>query len=247
VAVVGRAVATSQARTKSAEALCVHLVHAWDWLGLPTVSQMDNEMAASGGGRHPYAFSLVMRLHLLLGVHLLFIPPRANPAAMPMWRASTTCGKSAWCATPAPTWPPSGAPIGPSCATTTSTSPTAPWPPIATAPAFRVSGWSCTAASCANCPRDSTWRPIATARARLQFPLARGRVSFVRKVNDHGFIQVSAQPYFIGKRLARQYVTATVYTQRQQLVIKIQRNVHKRFEFPISEPLVPPLATSAEG
>jgi hypothetical protein len=34
-------VATSQARSKSAEALCAHLVHAWNWLGLPRVSQMD--------------------------------------------------------------------------------------------------------------------------------------------------------------------------------------------------------------
>jgi transposase len=74
VALVGRGAATSQARHKSAEALCAHFVHAWSWLGLPRISQMDNEMAASGGGRHPYAFSLVMRLHLLLGIHLLFIP-----------------------------------------------------------------------------------------------------------------------------------------------------------------------------
>jgi transposase len=74
IALVGRAAATSQARHKSTEALCNHFLHAWSWLGLPRISQMDNEMAASGGGRYPYGFSLVMRLHLLLGVHLLFIP-----------------------------------------------------------------------------------------------------------------------------------------------------------------------------
>jgi hypothetical protein len=75
VALVGRGVATTQGRHKTAELLCEHFVHAWRWLGPPRISQMDNEMAATGGGRHPYSFSLVMRLHLLLGVHLLFIPP----------------------------------------------------------------------------------------------------------------------------------------------------------------------------
>lgn len=75
VAVVGRGAATSQGRHKTAELLGKHFVQAWRWLGVPLVSQMDNAMAATGGGRHPYGFSWVMRLHLLLGVRLLFIPP----------------------------------------------------------------------------------------------------------------------------------------------------------------------------
>ncbi|MCC7210416.1 MAG: hypothetical protein IT451_01060 [Candidatus Brocadia sp.] len=35
---------------------------------------MDNEMAATGGGRYPYSISQVIRLHLLLGINLVFIP-----------------------------------------------------------------------------------------------------------------------------------------------------------------------------
>ena len=79
-------------------------------------------------------------------------------------------------------------------------------------------------------------------RGRLQLPLARGRVSFIRKVNDHGHIQVNGQPYFIGKRLARQYVTATVYPHRRTLVVKHEGRVRKRFTFPVHERLVPPLS-----
>jgi hypothetical protein len=75
VAVVGRSVATSQDRHKTADFLCTHFVRTWRDLGVPRTSQIDNEMAASGGGRYPYAFSQVMRLHLLLGVHLVFTPP----------------------------------------------------------------------------------------------------------------------------------------------------------------------------
>ena len=79
-------------------------------------------------------------------------------------------------------------------------------------------------------------------RGRLQLPLARGRVSFIRKVNDRGRIQVNGQAYFIGKRLARQYVTATVYPHRRALVVKHEGRVRKRFAFPVYERLVAPLS-----
>lgn len=75
VAVVGRGVTSSQDRHKTADFLCTHFVRTWRALGVPRTSQIDNEMAATGGGRYPYAFSQVMRLHLLLGVHLVFTPP----------------------------------------------------------------------------------------------------------------------------------------------------------------------------
>ena len=75
IAIVGRGTWASQVRYKTADALCEHFVRAWAWLGLPRVAQIDNEMAATGGGRHAFGLSLVVRLHLLLGVHLIFVPP----------------------------------------------------------------------------------------------------------------------------------------------------------------------------
>ena len=47
----------------------------WHWLIVPRVSHLDNEMAATGGGLCPTAFSMVMRLDLLLSVQLLLIAP----------------------------------------------------------------------------------------------------------------------------------------------------------------------------
>jgi len=240
VAVVGRAVATSQARSKSADALCIHLVQAWGWLGLPRVSQMDNEMAASGGGRHPYAFSLVMRLHLLLGVHLLFIPegePGRNAhieSFNDLWQERVLRH------------------------------------PCADLAALRRTDRAFLRYYHFDKPhralqleRDGTrlpghWLELQRERLRdlpadfdlacyrgkdgqLQLPLAHGCVSFTRKVNDRGLIQVNAQPYFVGKRLARQYVIATVYTHHQQLVINHEGHVHKQFEFPVHEKLLRPL------
>jgi hypothetical protein len=45
----------------------------------------------------------------------------------------------------------------------------------------------------------------------------------------------------VGKRHARRYLTATVYTHRQILVIKRDRNVLKQFAFPVHETLIAPL------
>ena len=90
-------------------------------------------------------------------------------------------------------------------------------------------------------PKGFDLHTYRDSQGRLKLPLARGRVSFIRRVNDQGYLRVNAQAYFIGKRKARQYVTATVYTHRQLLVIKLNRTVLKHFVFPVHEQLVAPL------
>ena len=71
---VGQTASASQFSDKQTLSLCRHLVDSWRVMGRPRVSQMDNEMSASGGGRYRYNLSQTIRLHLLLGIHLLFIP-----------------------------------------------------------------------------------------------------------------------------------------------------------------------------
>lgn len=71
VDVAGRTVWASQFIDKQSVSLCKHMLETWRNLGIPDVSQMDNEMAATGGGRYPYSISQVIRLHLLLGIHML--------------------------------------------------------------------------------------------------------------------------------------------------------------------------------
>ena len=74
VDVAGHTTYTNQFRDKQTISLCKHLLGTWRFMGIPTVSQMDNEMSATGGGRYPYSISQVIRLHLLFGIHLVFIP-----------------------------------------------------------------------------------------------------------------------------------------------------------------------------
>jgi len=239
VAVVGRAAATSQARHKSTEALCAHFIHAWGWLGRPRISQMDNEMAASGGGRYPYGFSLIMRLHLLLGVHLLFIPegePGRNAhieSFNDLWQERV---------------------LRHPCANLAALRRTdraflryyhfdKPHRALQVqSDATRYPGhWlDLHRAQLRGLPKGFDLRTYRDRRGRLKLPLARGRVSFIRKVNDQGEIYVNAKAYFVGKRLARRYVAATIYTHRQRLVIRHDRRTLKHFVFPVREPLVAP-------
>jgi transposase InsO family protein len=240
VALVGRGAATSQARHKSAEALCVHFVHAWSSLGLPRISQMDNEMAASGGGRHPYAFSLVMRLHLLLGIHLLFIPegePGRNAhieSFNDLWQERVL--RHACADLPALRridqaflrYYHFAKPHRALQLETNATRYPGEWLEL-----HRD--------QLRDLPAGFDLRTYRDSQGRLKLPLARGRVSFIRKVDDQGYIRVNAQAYFVGKRQARRYLTATVYTHRQILVIKRERSVLKQFAFPVHETLIAPL------
>lgn len=73
--VAGHAISTSQFSNKQTISLCRHLIEAWRLMGLPEVSQkwiMRWLLQVEGG--YLYSISQVIWLHLLLGVHLVFIP-----------------------------------------------------------------------------------------------------------------------------------------------------------------------------
>lgn len=74
VNVAGHTAWASQFTDKQTISLCKHLLETWRTLGIPDVCQMDNEMAATGGCRYPNSISQAVRLHLLLGIHVVFIP-----------------------------------------------------------------------------------------------------------------------------------------------------------------------------
>ena len=246
LAVVGRGVATSQGRHKTAELLCEHFVRAWRWLGLPRISQIDNEMAATGGGRYPHGFSLVMRLHLLLGVHLLFIPP-GEPGRNPHVESFNDLWQERVLRHPCPDlralrrtdqaflrYYHFQKPHRALRASEVGTRYPGQWLERhrahlrALPPSFSLAAY-----------RDH--------RGRLRFPLARGRASFIRRVDAKGTIEVNGKPYLLGRRLTGRYVTATIFPHRQALVVKVGARLYKRFPFPIPESLVPPLLPLPRG
>lgn len=246
LAVVGRGVATTQGRHKTAELLCEHFAYTWRWLGLPRISQIDNEMAASGGGQSPHGFSLVMRLHLLLGVRLLFIPP-GEPGRNSHVESFNDLWQERVLRHPCPDlralrrtdqaflrYYHFHKPHRALRVADAGTRYPGQWLTRhrgrlrALPPAFSLAAY-----------RDH--------QGRLRLPLARGRVSFIRRVDAQGTIEINGKSYSVGRGLAGRYVTATIFTHRQALVVKVGARVHKRFHFPIPEPLVSSLLPLPRG
>jgi hypothetical protein len=67
---------------KNADNVCQFLVSAWQEIGLPGALYLDNDAVWNGGGRGQRVLSTVVRLCLLVGVEVIFIPPytyEANP------------------------------------------------------------------------------------------------------------------------------------------------------------------------
>ena len=241
IAILGRGTWASQVRYKTADALSEHFVTAWAWLGLPRASQIDNEMAATGGGKHAYGLSLVVRVHLLLGVHVIFLPfgePGRNPfvesfnASWQKYVLRYTC---------------------PDLRAVRRVS-RAHWRFYHEQKVHRALRRSVDGARRPGewlrlhrhdlrvLPRGFTLARYRDHRGVLQLPIARGRVSWIQKVDADGHISINARPYFVGKRLTGHYVQATLFTRRRRLIVyDVKRQRLKAFAFPLTERIVPPL------
>ena len=241
VDVAGHTVSASQFPDKQTISLCQHLIKTWQHLGIPRVSQMDNEMAATGGGRYPYSISQFIRLHLLMGIHLVFIP-QGEPGR----NASVESFNDLWqervlrrhnCPT-----------LGALKRTNerflryyhyekphrglTQKEHGTRLPGI-----LRDRLWE----SLRHLPNGFGLEKYIDSNGHLSLPIAKGRASFIRKVDSHGKIEVNGSTYFIKRRLEGQYVVATIFTHRKRLVVKQDNRIIKSFSFPIKGHIVVPL------
>jgi hypothetical protein len=244
---LSRAVAASYAGDKGTEAFCAHFLHAWAALGVPRISQVDNELTLAGGNPAGFTFSQVLRLGLLLGVHWWFIPP-GEPGRNPdiesfngLWQARVLWRHAC---------------PGLPAVRRTSARFLRYYHTRKPHRALRVASHGSrfpgevlagARAQCRPLPPGFSLTRYRDARGVLHLPLARGRISFVRRVSDAGTIDLPGGAYRVGRRLARQYVVATLYTHRQELVVKLDGRVRKRFPVPIPEPVVAPLYPLPRG
>lgn len=208
-----------------------HVLHVWRTLGLPDGLQVDNDSAFNGGRKVPRIISQFARLCLYVGVELIFIP-----VGEPEWNGlvegiHSLWGKSFW-----------------------------------RRRRFRSLAHARRAA-----PEFETWyrrdylptQPdrVATlkqpARPHLRLtaqqvralpdpmPITVGRVHFIRQVNSEGDIELLNETWHVHKRLAGQYVWATVTTQNQRLSIYYRRAANKpvrlvkTYPYALSESVVP--------
>ena len=239
--VVGQTAGISHFPDKQTVSLGTHLLETWRSMGIPKVSQMDNEMAAAGGGRYPYSLSQVIRLHLLLGSHLVFIP-QGEPGRNAMVESFNGLWKARVLRRQA-------------CPTLQALRRVSAcflqyyhyekphrrlrqkdhgtrYPGV-----LRDRVWR----SLRHLPPDFSLRDYHDAQGHLSLPVAKGKVSFVRKVDSHGSIEVNGKAYFIRKKLEGQYVLATIYPHRKRLVVKQNNRLIKSLPFPLNAKIVKPL------
>jgi hypothetical protein len=83
--------------------------------------------------------------------------------------------------------------------------------------------------------------PYLDGQGQPSFPIARGRVSWVRKVGTHGRIEFNGAEYFIRRKLERQYVVATLSTHHRRVFIKYEGKLIKSVPFPFTGTVIDPL------
>ncbi len=241
VDVAGHTVFASQFNNKQTISLCKHLVETWRNLGMPEVSQMDNEMAASGGGRYQYSISQVIRLHLLFGIHMVFIPqgePGRNASVESfnaLWQERVLqrhkCPTISFLRRTSKRFMQYYHYEKPHRGLTDKEHGTR-FPGILRDHLRNI---------LRHLPEEFSLDNYIGADGHLRLPVSRGRISFVRKVDSHGRIEVNGFPYFIRRKLEGQYVVAAIFTHRRKLIIKQDKEIIKALPFPIKEKILAPL------
>ncbi|MCA1604992.1 MAG: integrase core domain-containing protein, partial [Acidobacteria bacterium] len=187
-----------------------HALQAWQTLGLPDGLQMDNDAAFCGGYKTPRVFGEFVRLCLYVGIEPTFLPvgePKRNGIierlnglwSQTFWKR-TRFASVAHVKRASPrfeTWYAQRYQV-PSLNRQT--------PAQAQAKVHRV---------------YLTEQDIAGLPTEL--PITAGRVHFIRCVSEHGAISLLNEIWHIDKRLAGQYIWATIVTHTRQLKIYHRR------------------------
>ena len=201
-----RALAQTLHTDKSGATVRSHALATWQTLGLPDGVQLDNDAAFNGGCKGRRVFGAFVRLCLYVGIEPIFLPvgePKRNSVVerlhglwnQTFWRRHR-------------------------------------FDRLAdvrrAAPQFlrfytqRYHPPALHGAMPGQAQQQVTRRPLTAEEKRLLpsvLPLTAGRVHFLRLVTAHGQIRLLNETWKVGKRLAGQYVWATISTHRRRLVI----------------------------
>jgi putative transposase len=200
------AIAQTLSTDKTALTVREHALQAWQTLGLPDGLQMDNDSAFTGGGKAPRRFGDFVRLCLAVGIEPLFLPvgePKRNGVVE---RLNGLWSRAFW-----------NRRHFRSVAQVKRASPdfTAWYEHHYFPPALN------------GLLPGQAWRQDRRTRLTARdiralpdaLPLTAGRIHFLRRVGEDGMIRALNEPWKVDKRLAGQYVWATVVTHKRRLEI----------------------------
>lgn len=242
VDVAGGGAATDQRPDKSGESFCRHLVEvAWIRLGSPLIWQVDNESALAGFPAAGRIFTQPVRLALLLGVEVRFIPE-----GEPGRNADIESFNALWQARVLRRF------ATPSLARLAAVSDrferwfmtARPHPKLSLArhgTRFPGALLASLDGELRRIPEGFSLDHYRDAAGELRLPLARGRISWVRPVDEHGTLRLLGRRLSLGHVAANQYVIATLSTGRGEISVRVGKRAVKLFRFPIAERVVQPL------
>lgn len=241
VDVAAGGIAGFQFKDKSGESFCRYLV-GWAWmrLGLPRIWQVDNESAIAGFPAAGRVFTQPVRLALLLGIEVRFIPmgePGRNAdveSFNALWqervlrrfetpglaRLARVSGRfERWFMDERP------------------------HPKLTLA----VHGTRFPGALLASLdgelrkiPAGFSLDAYRDADGELRLPLARGRISWVRRVAEDGELRIIDHRLRL-RRAANEYVICTLSIARAELTVRLDGRIIGSYRHPIGEKVVRPL------
>jgi transposase len=241
VDVGGGGVATWQGPDKNGESFCRYLTEvAWARLGVPRIWQVDNETTIAGFPTTGRIFTPPVRLALLLGVEVRFIPegePGRNAdveSFNALWqervlRRFTTPGLAHLSRVSArfERW----------------FMEERPHPKLIVARHGTRFPGALLASLDGALPRIPVGFALDTYRdaaGELRLPLARGRISWVRRADERGTVELLGRRLPLGRGAANEYVVATLSTGRGEIAVRLAELAPKLFAFPIKERVVQP-------
>jgi hypothetical protein len=223
VTIPDRAIHQTISSDKRSSTACGHLLEACQQLGLPDGLQLDNDAAFNGNRKVARVFSPFVRLALYLGIELIFIPFGEAERNGVVERLNGLWSQGFWKRRHFR-----------SVAHVQRASP------------LFVRWYT---AEYLKSPRTRSKNRRLTRRQKQalpkEFPLTAGRIHFERLVDEQGDIALLNETWHIDRRLAGQYVWATIVTHEQRLTIYHQRSAQhalqwlKSFRYEIAEPVCP--------
>jgi hypothetical protein len=227
-----RACAQTISTDKASATVRAHALKTWKTLGIPDGLQMDNDGAFCGGYKAPRTFGRFVRLCLYLDIEPIFIPfgePERNgdvESVNGLWSSAFWKRRRFR-----------------SVAQVVRASPEfEAWYAHHYAPP-KLEGRTPAQAQRHAHRRRLTARQIRALPKTL--PITEGRLHFLRLVSAEGTIVILNETWHVHKRLAGQYVWATLWTHRRRLEIYYRRSLHvkarlvKTYHYAMPERVVP--------
>lgn len=226
-----QALCQTLAHNKRTDTVIAHAVRTWQQMGIPDFLQIDNDAAFTGLGKNRRIFGRFVRLALYLGIELIFIPPAEAKRNYLVEGLNHLFGRSFWDKNEFSSFRDVERKRGKFLS----------WYQDYEPPALL--GLSVEAAN-HQVSRRKLKKP-EMEKFPEPLPLTKGRIHFVRKVNQKGEIEILKERWKVSRQLANRYVWATLNTATKRLQIYHRRSPRgeaklvKEYEYELDEKVVP--------